>query len=33
MTDPIACDLIQHSTLIGDLTPEQCTDLSDITDR
>ena len=31
MTDPIATDLIQHSTLIGDLTPEQCTDLSDIT--
>ena len=30
MTDPIASDLIQHSTLISDLTPEQCTDLSDI---
>lgn len=31
MTDPIASDLIQHSTLISDLTPEQCGDLSAIT--
>ena len=30
MTDPIASDLIQHSTLISDLTQEQCTDLSEI---
>ena len=30
MTNPIASDLIQHSTLISDLTPEQCADLSDI---
>ena len=28
MTNPIASDLIQHSTLISDLTPEQCADLS-----
>jgi len=30
MTDLSASDLIQHSTLISDLTPEQCTALSDI---
>lgn len=30
MTDPNAADLIQHSTLISDLTQEQCSDLSDI---
>jgi len=32
MTDPIASDLIQHSTLISDLTQEQCSDLSAITE-
>lgn len=31
MTDPTASDLIQHSTLISDLTPDQCSDLSTIT--
>jgi CRP/FNR family cyclic AMP-dependent transcriptional regulator len=31
MTDPIASDLIQHSTLISDLSPEQCNELSSIT--
>ena len=32
MTDSIASDLIQHSTLISDLTQEQCSDLSAITE-
>jgi CRP-like cAMP-binding protein len=31
MTEPIASDLIQHSTLISDLSPEQCNELSNIT--
>jgi CRP/FNR family cyclic AMP-dependent transcriptional regulator len=28
MTNPDACDLIQHSTLMSDLSPEQCAELS-----